>query len=665
MKCFFSLGANLLVNGQSKTVVRQLENNRFQLEDQTSHAIETHTQQQLHEWYAEGKLRFPISTEVEGLDPGLIPSAGRPLSAFPDKVQQQALRKKQYLDALQPFGPFISSPVILQERIHWIATQLGDAAPPSPATIYRWHKKCNQQGSDHRQLIDRFDLRGGRASRLHPDVKTILSTSIETVYLAKQRNSARAVFADMGNAIRLANAKRLPQEQLSRPSYATVCRALKALDRYLVDSNRYGKEYARAAYRTSGKGMVVAGILVRVEIDHTPLDLFVIDERTGLPLGRPTVTVATDYYSKMPIGFYLGFDGPSLEAVYACLRHAVLPKHYIRTEFPDIENEWPCYGVMDELVCDNGLEFHAKALERTAFELDFILAFCPKKQPYYKGSIERFLKTLNFQFAHAMPGTSFARWFHREDYDPLKDAVVNFDQLNYLLHRWIVDVYAHSPHRGIMTTAFKRWQEGMAEREPALPPEVERLDLAISYCCERTLTHAGIELNNLRYNSPVLLPIRHHLGKKVKVQVRYSKQDLTYIHVLDPVTQAAIPVPAVDQEYVHGLTLIQHNLIWKHLRRVMEEDRSKSSLLRAKAELRALVQEMSLSKSVRQRQKSAKIRSIGQDRQDWLDTPEPPKQKKATSPAPFTPAVSDAAELPELDSLVLPAARNTEARHGR
>lgn len=150
-------------------------------------------------------------------------------------------------------------------------------------------------------------------------------------------------------------------------------------------------------------------------------------------------------------------------------------------------------------------------------------------------------------------------------------------------------------------------------------PSPERLDLAISYSCERTLTHAGIELNNLRYNSPALLPIRHHFGKKVKVQVRYNKQNLTYIHVLDPVTQAPIPVPALDQEYVQGLTLIQHNLIWKHLRKVMEEDRSKPSLLRAKAELRALVQEMSLSKSVRQRQKSAKIRSIGQERQDWLD----------------------------------------------
>ncbi|MEL4419744.1 integrase, partial [Shewanella algae] len=67
-------------------------------------------------------------------------------------------------------------------------------------------------------------------------------------------------------------------------------------------------------------------ILERVEIDHTPLDLFLVDDRTGLPCGRPTLTMCLDHFSKMPLGYHLSFSAPSLGAVIGALRHAVLPK---------------------------------------------------------------------------------------------------------------------------------------------------------------------------------------------------------------------------------------------------------------------------------------------------------------------------------------------------
>jgi len=38
-------------------------------------------------------------------------------------------------------------------------------------------------------------------------------------------------------------------------------------------------------------------ILERVEIDHTVLDLFLVDVDDRLPIGRPTLTTALDVYS--------------------------------------------------------------------------------------------------------------------------------------------------------------------------------------------------------------------------------------------------------------------------------------------------------------------------------------------------------------------------------
>src|SRR5690606_28759365 len=122
-----------------------------------------------------------------------------------------------------------------------------------------------------------------------------------------------------------------------------------------------------------------------------------------LPLGRPTVTLVLDKYSRMVLGFHIGVQGTSLESVFHALRHAILPKTYVSEKYPDIKNEWPAFGVFEKLICDNGAEFHANDLERVAFELGFQIEFCPKRKPYYKGSIERYLKTLNFKLAHRLP----------------------------------------------------------------------------------------------------------------------------------------------------------------------------------------------------------------------------------------------------------------------
>ncbi|GEM_PF-5609679 len=41
---------------------------------------------------------------------------------------------------------------------------------------------------------------------------------------------------------------------------------------------------------------------LRVEMDHTELDLYVIDDQRGIPLGRPTVTVIIRPYLRSERG---------------------------------------------------------------------------------------------------------------------------------------------------------------------------------------------------------------------------------------------------------------------------------------------------------------------------------------------------------------------------
>lgn len=567
--------------------------------------------------YEERKLRF-ISNEQPHEDRLKAQKLRRPLSTYSEKIQNKAIRKKQYLDFILQFGTFTSAPYVLRELIYDCAQNIGDQSPPSAITVYRWHRKLCKAKGDHRSLIDRFDLRGSMGSRLSPEVLELLRDAIESIYLNVQRNSGSAVHSELIHRINQANEFRPEGEKLKAPSKVTVHRTLAGLDKYEVISSRYGKHIADMKFRTSLRGPRPERILERVEIDHTPLDLFVIDEETGLPMGRPTATVAIDVYSKMPVGLHIGFEGPSIESVFACLRNAIAPKTYIQERYPEIEGDWPCYGRIEVLVCDNGLEFHSYELERVALELGMQLEFCPKRQGNYKGSIERYLKTLNFQFAHALPGTSFARWFHREDYDSLKHAILTYEQLLKYFHRWLIDVYAKSIHRGISAIPYHTWNDAVRKHPPILISDLARLDIALGRTRVRVLSHAGIEINNLRYNDPVLLVVRRQHGERVKVEVRYYFGDVSYIHVIDPVTKEPIPVPAVDSEYANRLTLEQHRLICARVREVNAGLINISSLVRAKAEIREIIQELAFSKSQRTRQRAAKIRGISGLQKDFI-----------------------------------------------
>jgi putative transposase len=91
------------------------------------------------------------------------------------------------------------------------------------------------------------------------------------------------------------------------------------------------------------------------------------------------------------------------------LRHAILPKIPVVGVLSNVKinNPWPCFGMPDVIVVDNGLEFHGIDLESVAFDLGITIQYCGKNQPWLKGTVERFLKTVNYTLVNQFPGVSF------------------------------------------------------------------------------------------------------------------------------------------------------------------------------------------------------------------------------------------------------------------
>ncbi len=52
-----------------------------------------------------------------------------------------------------------------------------------------------------------------------------------------------------------------------------------------------------------------------LQVDHTPVDLLVVDETWRKPVGRPWLTLAIDVHSRCITGLHLSFEGPIRKCV--------------------------------------------------------------------------------------------------------------------------------------------------------------------------------------------------------------------------------------------------------------------------------------------------------------------------------------------------------------
>lgn len=553
----------------------------------------------------------------------------RPLEDLPVATRHAFQRRRHYLEVILDAGKPVFTRAYLRPLILKAAGQIGDDHPPAETTVYRWYRRFLAT-QDTRALIPRTDQRGSRNLRQDAAMLDLMSCAVEEAYKMSPQATGRGIYSRLIALIEKENRGRLSSLHLNPPSLSTVYRMLARVEAYKRHALQNGKDAADKRFRVVKSGVKTEHILERVEIDHTPLDLFLIDERTWLPLGRPTLTVVIDHFSRMLLGFHLSFGNPSAAAVIGALRHAILPKKPAEEAMPGMKTErkWNCYGRPDVLVVDNGLEFHGNDLESVAYDLGIRLQYCPKHQPRFKGVVERYLKTVNYFFAHQLPGTSFARLHQRGDYDPQKHALLTFSEFNHLFEKWVVDVYSQTLHRGIGTTPWAKWAEALTRREPELPMDLHALQRRIGQVSERALRQDGIQLNGIRYNSDALAPMLRAFGAGVQVRVLYDPQDLGEIQVWGPDDMDPVVVKALDQSYASGLTVRQNEMIRSLLREQGAAKENRASLERARHELSRSVGELMISRKQRERRRAAAIRGISSSKpEEPLTVPTKPKEQ--------------------------------------
>jgi putative transposase len=270
-----------------------------------------------------------------------------------------------------------------------------------------------------------------------------------------------------------------------------------------------------------------AGPLDVVQIDHTPVDVFVVDAEDRLGMARPWLTLAIDVHTRMVVGYHLSLNEPSVISVGLCLLNAVFDKSAL-LEGIKIDASWPSVGMPRTVHVDNGSEFHSKAFLRGCQEHGIHIDWRPPGTPRYGGHIERLIGT-QMGAVHMLPGSTGSSIADRQGRDAQADASLTMRELERWVLLEIVGKYHHKIHSSLNRPPIALWRELAGSTPLRLPPD--RLAFWVAFLPEyrRLLRRDGIHLFGIRYWSSALSQDIGRMSEGLKV--RYDPRDLSTIFV--------------------------------------------------------------------------------------------------------------------------------------
>ncbi|MEV0386048.1 Mu transposase C-terminal domain-containing protein [Nonomuraea sp. NPDC050643] len=408
------------------------------------------------------------------------------------------------------------------------ATQLGISRRQVYELLKRW-RAGSQVASD---LLPRRSSGGRGRGRLPEEIEALLLEVIRSRYLTRQRRTVSAVYKEVVRQCQIRG--------LTVPSRGTLERRIGQLDPVASVTARQGADAARALRSAGGEPPVIEGLLEQVQIDHTVVDLEIVDERHRLPIGRPYVTAAIDVASRSVVGLVVTLEAPSALSVGLCLAHMATDKRPW-LERLGVEAAWPMSGKPREIFTDNAAEFKSEALQRGCDQHGIKQSYRPPGQPHFGGIIERLIGTM-MEMVHELPGTTFSNPAERGGYDSQASAVLTLAELN----KWLalaVTVYHGQVHGTLKQTPAGRWEQGVAEGGRPATVSSETAFLVDFLPVERrTLTRTGFTLDHVQYYCDALKPWIARRRQLEKIVLRRDPRDISRVWALDPDGDSYLPV---------------------------------------------------------------------------------------------------------------------------
>lgn len=479
-------------------------------------------------------------------------------------------------------------------------------------TLYRWLKRYRDAGTLDSLMPEKRGVRKG-ARKISVHAEQIIQKVIDELYLTVQRPSVQKVVLEVRRRCMEVKLPEVPHPNTIRARVSEIS------ERESLRKRGYHEKARNKFTPVPGQFPNADYPLAVVQIDHTPADIILVDDIYRKPIGRPTITMAIDVFSRMVVGYYLSFEAPSSTSVGMCVAHAILPKADWLV-LHKVDATWSVSGLMTTIHVDNGSDFRSESFRNSCAMYNIRLEYRPVKQPRFGGHIERLLGTFLKEF-HALPGTTFSSIKERDEYDSEKHATMTKSEFETWLVTLICKVYHKRVHSGIGMTPEKKWELGVfGDKDTpgrglsSVPADREVLLMDFLPMFRRTIQADGISIDGLTYYADV---IRQWInaddpdnpGTKRQFIFRRDPRDISIIWFHDPDLGMYFRVPFADQS-MPSMSIWEYALAAKRARQNGMKSMNEAMVLQALNDLRQQVDSSSeKTKKARRQQQRRKEHS--------------------------------------------------------
>lgn len=434
-------------------------------------------------------------------------------------------------------------------------------------TLYRWLSGYKSTGTVTGLLSQKRGRKNGTVF-IAEDIEKIIQDTIKNDYLIKERPSIKSVI----NKIKI----KCLERNLALPSNNTIRNRINKITQYEFFEKRNSKNLVKDRFSPVTKKYHADYPLQKVQIDHTRVDLHIVDDEHRTSIGRPWLTLAIDIYSRMIVGYYLSLDAPSGVSVGMCIVNAILQKNKLLNQF-ELDTEWNVWGKFDNIFTDNGADFRSFSVEQACLANGIHINFRPIGKKEYGGHIERLIGTTMTE-VHDIPGTTYSNIKEKMDYDSEGNACMTFDEFEKWLLIYITKIYQHNIHSGIKTSPYIKWKEGIFGTKdspgigyPQIPGDIESLTIDFLPSIERTVQKNGVTIDGLTYFDQILrTKIRGYdisydsSNSNPKYIFKRDPRDISFIWFYDNIQQEYYKIGLANMEFppmsLQELNIVKNNI---------------------------------------------------------------------------------------------------------
>jgi putative transposase len=488
-----------------------------------------------------------------------------------DRVWKEARRRAAIIGPLAELGA-----VPMRE-----AEKAAETLKLSARTVYKLVGIWRSSGGSVPALARTASSGGRNKTRLDDDLEELIRSAIDSHYLTAQKPSIAKLMKVIRRECRL--------KDLTTPARNTVQARIARLKARETARKREGAEAVRPLAPAFATTLEAKAPLDGVQIDHTKIDVIVVDEASRAPIGRPYITVGIDVFSRCIVGMVVTLEAPSATSTGLCLAHMAADKAPWLVRI-GAEIAWPMSGKPREIHLDNAAEFHSEALRRGCEVHGIKITYRPPGQPQYGGIIERVIGTF-MTMVHELPGATFSNTADRGAYDSEAKAALTLQELEKWLALAIAGPYHNNVHGTLLEPPAAKWKQAVAAS--GQPPQVEsERAFLIDFLpiLRRKIQRFGFTLDHLTYFANNLIPWIAERESLVKFIIRRDPRDLSRIWILHPERSVYLEIPYRTLSRP-AITLWEHRKAVDDLRKRGREAIDEQAIFEAVAQMRRITEE--------------------------------------------------------------------------